>query len=43
MLHDAKNIRDVQVAEIDATGSAHVEQIIHGRAEGPIQMQLRAL
>ena len=43
MLHDGKIIWAGPVAEIDASGSAHVEQFIHGRAEGPIQMQLRAL
>ena len=41
MLHDGKIIWAGPVAEIDASGSAHVEQFIHGRAEGPIQMQLR--
>ncbi len=43
MLHDGKIIWAGSVAEIEASGSAHVEQFIHGRAEGPIQMQLRAL
>ncbi len=43
MLHDGKIIWAGPVAEIDASDSAHVEQFIHGRAEGPIQMQLRAL
>ncbi len=43
MLHDGKIIWAGPVAEIDASGSAHVEQFIHGRAEGPIQMQLRDL
>ncbi len=43
MLHDGKIIWAGPVAEVDASGSAHVEQFIHGRAEGPIQMQLRAL
>ena len=27
-------------AEIDRSGNAHVEQFIHGRAEGPIQMEV---
>ncbi len=43
MLHEGKIIWAGPVAEIDASDSAHVEQFIHGRAEGPIQMQLRAL
>ncbi len=43
MLHDGKIIWAGPVAEVDASGSTHVEQFIHGRAEGPIQMQLRAL
>ena len=43
MLHEGKIIWAGPVAEVDASGSAHVEQFIHGRAEGPIQMQLRAL
>ena len=31
------------VADIDRSGNAHVDQFIHGRAEGPIQMQVRKL
>jgi len=31
------------VKEIDRCGNAHVEQFIHGRAEGPIAMQVRKL
>ncbi len=42
MLHDGKIIWAGPVAEVDSSGSDHVEQFIHGRAEGPIQMQLRA-
>ena len=30
------------VAEIDRSGNPYVDQFIHGRAEGPIQMQVRA-
>jgi phospholipid/cholesterol/gamma-HCH transport system ATP-binding protein len=29
------------VGEIDHSGNAHVEQFIHGQAEGPIQMRVR--
>ena len=43
MLYEGKIIWAGPVADIDASGSAHVEQFIHGRAEGPIEMQLRAL
>ncbi len=43
MLYDGKIIWAGPVAEIDASGSAYVEQSIHGRAEGPIEMQLRAI
>jgi phospholipid/cholesterol/gamma-HCH transport system ATP-binding protein len=43
MLYEGKIIWAGPVAEVDASGSAYVEQFIHGRAEGPIQMQLRAL
>ena len=30
-------------AEIDRSGNPYVDQFIHGRAEGPIQMEVRAL
>ena len=30
-------------AEIDRSGNPFVDQFIHGRAEGPIQMQVRKL
>ena len=43
MLHQGKLIWQGPVGEIDSSGSAHVEQFIHGRAEGPIQMQVRKL
>ena len=29
--------------EIDHSGNPYVDQFIHGRAEGPIQMQVRPL
>ena len=41
MLHEGKLIWQGSVDEIDRTNNAHVEQFIHGRAEGPIQMQVR--
>jgi phospholipid/cholesterol/gamma-HCH transport system ATP-binding protein len=43
MLHDGKLIWQGPVKDIDHCGNAHVEQFIHGRAEGPIQMQVRKL
>ncbi len=43
MLYQGKIIWAGPVAEIDTTGNPYVEQFIHGRAEGPIEMQLRAL
>jgi len=43
MLHEGKLIWQGPVGEIDSSGSAHVDQFIHGRAEGPIQMQVRKL
>jgi phospholipid/cholesterol/gamma-HCH transport system ATP-binding protein len=42
MLHSGKIIWDGPVANIDHSGSPYVDQFIHGRAEGPIQMQVRA-
>ena len=42
MLHGGRIIWTGPIAEIDSSGNAHVEQFIHGRAEGPIQMQVRA-
>jgi phospholipid/cholesterol/gamma-HCH transport system ATP-binding protein len=43
MLYDGRLIWQGPVADIDHSGNAHVEQFIHGRAEGPIQMQVRKL
>ena len=42
MLHGGRIIWNGAVTEIDRSGNAYVEQFIHGRAEGPIQMQVRA-
>jgi phospholipid/cholesterol/gamma-HCH transport system ATP-binding protein len=42
MLHQGKIIWNGPVADIDHSGSPFVDQFIHGRAEGPIQMQVRA-
>ncbi|HSI02759.1 MAG TPA: ATP-binding cassette domain-containing protein, partial [Reyranella sp.] len=43
MLYQGKLIWQGPVKEIDSCGEPHVEQFIHGRAEGPIQMQVRKL
>jgi phospholipid/cholesterol/gamma-HCH transport system ATP-binding protein len=43
MLYDGKLIWQGPVADIGRSGNAHVDQFIHGRAEGPIQMQVRKL
>jgi phospholipid/cholesterol/gamma-HCH transport system ATP-binding protein len=43
MLHDGKLIWQGPTSDIDKSNNAYVEQFIHGRAEGPIQMQVRRL
>lgn len=43
MLHEGKLIWQGPVDDIDRSGNAHVDQFIHGRAEGPIRMQVRKL
>ena len=43
MLYQGKIIWAGPADEIDRSGNDHVDQFIHGRAEGPIQMQVRAL
>jgi phospholipid/cholesterol/gamma-HCH transport system ATP-binding protein len=43
MLHEGHLVWQGPVADIDRSGDAHVDQFIHGRAEGPIQMQVRKL
>jgi phospholipid/cholesterol/gamma-HCH transport system ATP-binding protein len=42
MLYQGKIIWDGPTAEIDKSGNAYVDQFIHGRAEGPIKMQVRS-
>jgi phospholipid/cholesterol/gamma-HCH transport system ATP-binding protein len=42
MLHEGKIIWAGPVADIDRSGNAFVDQFIHGRAEGPIKMAVRA-
>jgi phospholipid/cholesterol/gamma-HCH transport system ATP-binding protein len=41
MLYKGKIIWEGPTAQIDASGNAHVDQFIHGRAEGPIKMEVR--
>src|SRR5215510_4956273 len=43
MLHEGQLIWQGRTADIDQSGDPHVDQFIHGRAEGPIQMQVRSL
>jgi len=42
MLHKGRIIWQGPVAEIDQTDNPYVDQFVHGRAEGPIQMEVRA-
>ncbi|MEX2010078.1 MAG: ATP-binding cassette domain-containing protein [Dongiaceae bacterium] len=43
MIYDGRIIWSGPVAEIDRSGNPHVDQFIHGRAEGPIRMPVRSL
>ena len=43
MLHEGRIIWVGPTEKIDESGSAHVDQFIHGRAEGPIAMQASVL
>jgi phospholipid/cholesterol/gamma-HCH transport system ATP-binding protein len=43
MLYRGKIIWTGAIGEIDHSGNPYVDQFIHGRAEGPIQMQVRDL
>ena len=42
MLHNGRIIWQGPTAEIDHPDNPHVDQFVHGRAEGPIQMEVRA-
>ena len=42
MLHQGRIIWQGPVAAIDASNNAYVDQFIHGRADGPIRMEIRA-
>ncbi len=41
MLYEGKIIWDGPVADIDTVDNPYVDQFIHGKAEGPIKMQVR--
>ncbi len=41
MLYQGKIIWDGPTSSIDTSGNAYVDQFIHGRAEGPIKMEVR--
>ena len=43
MIYDGRIIWQGPAKEIDNSGDPHVEQFIHGRAEGPISMPVRSL
>jgi phospholipid/cholesterol/gamma-HCH transport system ATP-binding protein len=43
MLHEGRIIWQGATKDIDHSGNPYVEQFIHGRAEGPIKMQVRHL
>ena len=42
MLHNGSIIWQGTTAEIDRTDNPYVDQFVHGRAEGPIRMEVRA-
>jgi len=42
MLHNGRIIWQGPTAEIDRTDNPYVDQFVHGRAEGPIRMEVRA-
>jgi phospholipid/cholesterol/gamma-HCH transport system ATP-binding protein len=43
MIHKGRIIWSGKKSEIDTSGNPFVDQFIHGRAEGPIQMEIRPL
>jgi phospholipid/cholesterol/gamma-HCH transport system ATP-binding protein len=42
MLHKGRIVWQGPAAEIDRTDNPFVDQFVHGRAEGPIAMEVRA-
>ncbi len=43
MIHEGRIVWDGPAKDIDSSGEPHVDQFIHGRAEGPISMPVRPL
>lgn len=43
MLYEGKIVWDGAASEIDTAGNPYLDQFVHGRAEGPIALQVRAL
>jgi phospholipid/cholesterol/gamma-HCH transport system ATP-binding protein len=43
MIYKGRIIWNGKASEIERSGNPYVDQFIHGRAEGPIQMEIRAL
>ena len=41
MIYKGRIIWQGKASEIDSSGNAYVDQFVHGRAEGPIQMEVR--
>jgi phospholipid/cholesterol/gamma-HCH transport system ATP-binding protein len=42
MIYKGRIIWQGPVGQIDASGNPYVDQFIHGRAEGPIELDVRA-
>jgi phospholipid/cholesterol/gamma-HCH transport system ATP-binding protein len=42
VLHGGRIVWTGSATEIDCSGNLYVDQFINGRADGPIQMQIRA-
>jgi phospholipid/cholesterol/gamma-HCH transport system ATP-binding protein len=42
MIYQGRIIWQGPVGQIDASGNPYVDQFIHGRAEGPIELDVRA-
>ena len=43
MIHDGKIIWDGLTSDVENSGNAYVDQFVHSRAEGPIEMAVQAL
>jgi phospholipid/cholesterol/gamma-HCH transport system ATP-binding protein len=41
MIYEGRIIWAGPAAQVDDSGNAYVDQFVHGRADGPIQMQVR--